>query len=77
MPFGGPLRRVWSGTTPRQLRRIIRQQALLLCLIGIPVGLLFGFGIGAALTPVITATLTFDKRKDCGKRSEVKCRADL
>lgn len=47
------------GTTPRQLRRIIRQQALLLCLIGIPVGLLFGFGIGAALTPVITATLTF------------------
>ena len=48
------------GTTPRQLRRIIRQQALLLCLIGIPVGLLFGFGIGAALTPVITATLTFN-----------------
>lgn len=47
------------GTTPRQLRRIIRQQALLLCLIGIPVGLLLGFGIGAALTPVITATLSF------------------
>lgn len=48
------------GTTPRQLRHIIRQQALLLCLIGIPVGLLLGFCIGAALTPVITATLTFN-----------------
>ncbi len=47
------------GTTPRQLRRIIRQQALLLCLIGIPIGLLLGFGIGTALTPVVTATLSF------------------
>lgn len=47
------------GTTPRQLRRIIRQQALLLCLIGIPIGLLSGFGIGAALTPVVTGTLSF------------------
>lgn len=40
------------GTTPKQLRRIIRQQALMLCLIGIPVGLLLGYGIGAILTPV-------------------------
>lgn len=47
------------GTTPRQLRRIIHQQALLLCLIGIPIGLLSGFGIGAALTPVVTGTLSF------------------
>ena len=31
------------GTTPRQLKRIIRQQALLLCLIGIPAGLLLGY----------------------------------
>ena len=37
------------GTTPRQLKRIIRQQALLLCLIGIPAGLLLGYGIGAVL----------------------------
>ena len=37
------------GTTPRQLKRIIRQQALLLCLIGIPAGLLLGYGIGAAV----------------------------
>ncbi|MDE7265884.1 MAG: ABC transporter permease [Lachnospiraceae bacterium] len=41
------------GVTPRQLRRIIRQQALMLCMIGIPVGLLLGFGIGAILTPAI------------------------
>ncbi len=41
------------GTTPRQLKRIIRQQALLLCLIGIPAGLLLGYGIGAVLMPVV------------------------
>lgn len=46
------------GVTPRQLRRIIRQQALLLCVIGIPVGLLLGYGIGAVLTPVIMAETT-------------------
>lgn len=41
------------GVTPRQLRRIIRQQALFLCLIGIPTGMLLGYGVGAVLTPVI------------------------
>ena len=41
------------GTTPRQLKRIIRQQALLLCLIGIPAGLLLGYGIGAVLVPIV------------------------
>lgn len=40
------------GTTPRQIRRIIRHQALLLSLIGIPAGLLAGYGVGALLTPV-------------------------
>ena len=45
------------GTTPRQLRRIIRTQALLLSLIGIPVGLLSGWLLGGVLTPVITARL--------------------
>lgn len=43
------------GVTPRQLRRIIRQQALLLCAAGIPVGLLLGYGVGALLTPVVMA----------------------
>lgn len=41
------------GTTPRQLRTIIRNQALLLCVIGIPLGLAGGYGIGAALTPYV------------------------
>ena len=45
------------GTTPRQLRRIIRIQALLLSLAGIPLGLLVGWLLGGVLTPVITARL--------------------
>ncbi|MGI6027978.1 MAG: FtsX-like permease family protein [Candidatus Heteroscillospira sp.] len=45
------------GTTPRQLRRIIRQQALLLSLAGIPLGLAGGWLVGGALTPVIVARL--------------------
>ena len=45
------------GTTPRQLRRIIRTQALLLSLIAIPIGLLVGWLLGGVLTPVITARL--------------------
>ena len=45
------------GTTPRQLRRIIRTQALLLSLVGIPVGLLLGWLLGGVLTPVIVARL--------------------
>lgn len=47
------------GTTPRQLKRIIRQQALLLCVIGIPAGMLLGYGVGAVLTPVVMARTTF------------------
>lgn len=50
------------GVTPRQLRRIIRQQALLLCLVGIPVGMLLGYGVGVLLTPVIVANLDFGAR---------------
>ncbi len=44
------------GVTPRQLRRIIRLQALTLCAVGIPVGLLLGFGIGALVMPAVIAT---------------------
>lgn len=47
------------GTTGRQLKRIIRQQALLLSCIGIPLGLLLGFVIGNGLTPIIMATLSY------------------
>ncbi len=47
------------GTTGRQLKRIVRQQALMLSLIGIPFGLLLGFVIGNQLTPVIMAQLSY------------------
>ena len=47
------------GVTPRQLKRIIRQQALFLCIVGIPVGLLLGYGVVASLTPVVMAQTTF------------------
>lgn len=47
------------GTTPRQIRRIIRQQALLLCLTGIPAGLLLGYLTGSVLTPVILKSMTW------------------
>lgn len=45
------------GTTPGQLKRIIRQQALLLCIIGIPLGLLLGWLIGCRLAPVVIEQL--------------------
>ncbi len=41
------------GTTGRQIKRIIRQQALILSLIGIPLGLLAGFLIGNRMTVFI------------------------
>ncbi|MGM0212836.1 ABC transporter permease [Enterococcus sp. AZ109] len=41
------------GMTNRQIKRIIRIQAIVLSLIGIPIGLLFGYLIGVKLTPVI------------------------
>ena len=47
------------GVTSRQLRRIIHQQALLLCIVGIPIGLFLGYGVGASLTPVVMARTTF------------------
>ena len=45
------------GTTPRQLRRIIRLQALALSAAGIPAGLALGWLIGGRLTPVVVSRL--------------------
>lgn len=45
------------GATPRQLRHIIRVQALSLSALSIPVGLLLGWLIGGVLTPVVTENL--------------------
>lgn len=46
------------GTTPRQLKTIIRQQACLLCIVGIPIGLICGYAVGAALTPHVLSQTT-------------------
>lgn len=46
------------GTTHKQLKRIIRNQALLLSLLGIPVGLVLGFFIGNALTKIIMSIMS-------------------
>ena len=45
------------GTTPRQLRRMIRDQALALSAAGIPIGLLLGWLLGGRLTPVVVERL--------------------
>lgn len=45
------------GTTPRQIRRMIRQQALLLSVVGIPIGLVLGWIVGKALVPVVISQL--------------------
>ena len=50
------------GVTPRQLRRMIRQQALLLCAFGIPLGLLLGYGIGVAVVPVALSATTYESK---------------
>ncbi len=45
------------GTTGKQIRRIIRRQALLLSAVGIPIGLFAGSLAGMALTPLLLAVL--------------------
>lgn len=45
------------GTTPRQLRRMIRQQAFFLSIIGIQLGLVLGWLLGKVLLPVIVSQL--------------------
>ena len=45
------------GTTPKQLKQIIRIQAWMLSTIGIPLGLFLGWLIGAKLAPIVIAQL--------------------
>lgn len=47
------------GTTAKQIRGLIYQQALYLSVIGIPIGLLFGFLCGNILAPVIMSNMTY------------------
>lgn len=46
------------GTTGRQIRRIVFYQALFLSAVGIPVGLLLGYGAGNLLLPTIMSILS-------------------
>ncbi|MCL2109881.1 MAG: FtsX-like permease family protein, partial [Oscillospiraceae bacterium] len=48
------------GTTGKQLKRIVRGQALSLALCGIPLGLFFGYIFGIILMPVIMRTTNVD-----------------
>ena len=46
------------GTTQKQVRKIISLQALALCAIGIPAGLILGYILGSWLTPVVLQITT-------------------
>lgn len=48
------------GATKKQLRRLIRRQAVMLSAIGIPIGLLTGFGISRAILPSVLRMTTTD-----------------
>ena len=45
------------GATGRQLRRVVRLQALALCAAGIPMGLILGWLIGGKITPHVVANM--------------------
>lgn len=45
------------GTTKRQIRRIVYMESFLLAGVGIVIGLVIGYGIGALLTPVVIRQL--------------------
>ncbi len=48
------------GTTSKQLKKIVRLQALMLSCIGVPLGLILGYFVGASLMPAIVGTSTID-----------------
>lgn len=41
------------GTTGKQLKKIVRMQAFSLCVVGIPLGLLLGYGAGKLMAPTL------------------------
>ncbi len=45
------------GTTGRQIKRLIVMQALLLSVIGIPVGLVVGYGVGMVMTRLVVSQM--------------------
>lgn len=47
------------GTTKKQLRHLIMRQAMILSLIGIPLGLLLGYGIGKVMLPFMMSFMDY------------------
>ncbi|CAM4497377.1 peptide ABC transporter permease [Paenibacillus macerans] len=47
------------GTSSRQIRRIIRRQALFLSAIGVPIGLLGGYFVGKSFVPLLMSNSSF------------------
>ena len=45
------------GTTGRQIKRIISLQAFMLSAVGIPVGLVLGYGVGVVMTKIVVSQL--------------------
>lgn len=45
------------GTTGRQIKRLLLMQALLLSVIGIPIGLMVGYGVGMVMTRIVVSQL--------------------
>lgn len=52
------------GTTGKQLKKIVRRQAYMLSLYGIPIGLILGAVVARFLMPAIVGTLTFSGTTD-------------
>lgn len=47
------------GTTKKQLHRLVRRQAVILSAMGIPIGLLLGYGIGKAVLPFAMSMMEY------------------
>lgn len=48
------------GTTKKQIRRMVRRQALMMSGIGIPIGLLAGYGIGKCVLPFAMSFMSYN-----------------
>ena len=54
------------GVTSRQIRKIVRKQSLILCLIGIPIGLIAGYFIGVSMLPMVIAQTIYKNMEIVG-----------
>ncbi|WP_051542097.1 ABC transporter permease [Clostridium lundense] len=59
--FYGVLKTI--GTTPKQIRSIVKKQAIILCIIGIPIGLVMGYILGSILLPFAMQVLAYPYAK--------------